>query len=63
MNIDLSYIELNYIRAAVKNEFDQTVELMKQYAERGWGVPANLDRKYDTIENILEKIEQIILSQ
>lgn len=63
MNIDLSYIEILYIRTAVKNEFDQIVELMKAYAERGSDVPANLHRKYDTIEYILEKIEQIMLSQ
>lgn len=63
MNIDLSYIEILYIRTAVKNEFYQTVELMKDYAERGWDVPANLNRKHDTIESLLEKIEQTILSQ
>ena len=62
MNIDLSYIELNYIRIAIRNEFDKTVELMKLYAERGY-LPSNLDRKYDVLESLLEKIEQTILSQ
>lgn len=62
MNIDLSYIELNYIRLAIRNEFDNTVELMKLYAERGC-LPSYLDRKYNVLESLLEKIEQTILSQ
>ena len=62
MNIDLSYIELNYIRLAIRNEFDNTVELMKLYAEIGY-LPSYLDRKYNVLESLLEKIEQTILSQ
>lgn len=62
MNIDLSYIELNYIRQAIRNEFDQTVELIKSYAERGY-LPSDLYRRHDILESLLEKIQQTILSQ